>query len=411
VDITQFIDYVIVNWYAGNKDWPNSNWYIGVQNPDGVSRHIVWDGEVTWVLTSGEIHLDEGDENLIKLLIEKLIANPDFEMELADRMYTQLFNDGALTDANSQVRWIRVNNEIDRAIVGESARWGDTGAPPSITRDDWLQGQDHVLNLMDGTAGKLIEAARQAGYYPLFDPPVFNQYGGLVTGEFKLTMTAPNGTIYYTLDGTDPRTQIVGTVSPDALAYQYPVVLTGTTQVKARLLADDTWSALSEATFSVVENDPKVRITEIMYNPLDGGDYEFVELQNTGDSPFNLANLYFDEGIRYTFPTDSTPLAPGELVVLVYNSVAFAERYPDIKIEGVYSGQLSNKGEKIVLKDVAGNVILSIEYDDENGWPISPDGRGDSLILIDSSQDSNNPQNWRASTNLYGSPGVDDPGR
>jgi len=411
VDITQFIDYVIVNWYAGNKDWPNSNWYIGVQNPDGEIRHIVWDGEVTWVLTSGEIHLDEGDENLIKLLIEKLIANPDFEMELADRMYTQLFNDGALTDANSQVRWIRVNNEIDRAIVGESARWGDTGAPPSITRDDWLQGQDHVLNLMDGTAGKLIEAARQAGYYPLFDPPVFNQYGGLVTGEFKLTMTAPNGTIYYTLDGTDPRTQIVGTVSPDALAYQYPVVLTGTTQVKARLLADDTWSALSEATFSVVENDPKVRITEIMYNPLDGGDYEFVELQNTGDSPFNLANLYFDEGIRYTFPIDSTPLAPGELVVLVYNSVAFAERYPDIKIEGVYSGQLSNKGEKIVLKDVAGNVILSIEYDDENGWPISPDGRGDSLILIDSSQDSNNPQNWRASTNLYGSPGVDDPGR
>lgn len=412
VDITQFIDYVILNWYAGNKDWPNSNWYIGVQNPDGKIRHVVWDGEVTWVLTSGEIFLGEENENLIKPLIEKLITNPDFKMELADRMYKQLFNDGALTDANSQARWIRVNNEIDRAIVGESARWGDTGAPPSITRDDWLQGQDHVLNLMDGTAEKLIEAARQADFYPPFDPPVFNQHGGLVTKGFELTMAAPGGTIYYTLDGTDPRAQVVGSVSSDALTYQIPVVLTDTTHVKARLLSDNnTWSALSEATFSVFENDPKVRITEIMYNPLDGGDYEFIELQNTGDTPFNLASLFFDEGIRYTFPTDSTPLAPGELVVLVYNPVAFAKRYPNVEIGGVYTGQLSNKGEKIVLKDVADNVIFSIEYDDENGWPISPDGRGDSLILIEPNQDPNKPHNWRASTNLYGSPGADDPHR
>jgi hypothetical protein len=148
-----------------------------------------------------------------------------------------------------------------------------------------------------------------------------------------------------------------------------------------------------------------------MYNPPDGGNYEFIELQNIGDSPFNLANLYFDEGIRYAFPTDSTPLAPGELMVLVQNPVAFAERYPNVEIRGVYTGQLSNRGEKITLKDIAGNVILSIEYDDENDWPISPDGRGDSLTLIDPHQDPNNPHNWRASTNLYGSPGTNDRGR
>lgn len=411
VDITEFIDYVILNWYAGNKDWPNSNWYIGAKNPDGKIRHIVWDGEVTWVHTSGEIYLGEGDENLIKPLVEKLIANPDFKMELADRMYRQLFHDGALTDANSHARWMRINNEIDRAIVGESARWGDTGAPPSITRDDWLQGQDHVLKLMDGTAEKLIESARQAGYYPPFDPPVFNQHGGLVTEEFELTMAAPNGIIYYTLNDTDPCVQVAGTVSSDALIYQSPIVFTDTTPVKARLFVDDTWSALTEATFSVVESDPKVRITEIMYNPLGGGDYEFIELQNTGDDPFNLANLYFDEGIRYTFPIDTSPLAPGELIVLVQNPVAFAERYPHVEVGGIYTGQLSNKGEKVVLKDITGKVILSIVYDDENGWPISPDGRGDSLILIDSEQDPNAPQNWRASTYLYGSPGAPDPGR
>lgn len=411
IDITRFIDYVILNWYAGNKDWPNSNWYIGVRNPDGKINHIVWDGEVTWALTSGEIDLGEEDQNLIKPLVEKLITNPDFKMEMADRMYKQLFNGGALTDANSQARWIRINREIDRAIVGESARWGDSGAPPSITRDDWLQGQEHVLGLMDGTAQKLINSAREVGYYPSIDPPVFNQHGGLVTEGFQLTITVPDGTIYYTLNGTDPRTQVSGKVRPDASTYTAPLILTATTNVKARALADGTWSALAQATFSVIEDNPNLRFTEIMYNPLGGNDYEFIELQNTGNSPYDLANFSFTQGIRYTFPTDSAPLLPGERVVLVRNPVAFAARYPHVKIGGIYTGQLSNKGEKIVLNDITGNVILSVEYDDEKDWPISPDGRGDSLILIDPNQDSNSPQNWQASINLHGSPGAQEPDR
>jgi hypothetical protein len=146
-----------------------------------------------------------------------------------------------------------------------------------------------------------------------------------------------------------------------------------------------------------------------MYNPLGGGDYEFIELQNVGNSPFDLANLSIDEGIRYSFATDSAPLAPGELVVLVRNPAAFSERYPGVEIGGVFRGQLSNKGEKITLKDVTGNVILSVSYDDEHGWPISADGRGDSVTLLDPNQDPNNANNWRASTNLHGSPGAVDP--
>jgi hypothetical protein len=54
--------------------------------------------------------------------------------------------------------------------------------------------------------------------------------------------------------------------------------------------------------------------------------------------------------------------------------------------------------------------MVSLEYDDEDGWPASPDGRGDSLVLIDQNREPNNPKNWRASTNLNGSPGADEPG-
>ncbi len=92
-------------------------------------------------------------------------------------------------------------------------------------------------------------------------------------------------------------------------------------------------------------------------------------------------------------------------MVLVSNPDAFAQRYPAVKIGGVYQGKLSNKGETLSLKGVNGEIIFSITYNDENGWPLSPDGSGDSLELIDPAKNLNAPQNWRASETLYGSPG------
>lgn len=96
--------------------------------------------------------------------------------------------------------------------------------------------------------------------------------------------------------------------------------------------------------------------------------------------------------------------------MLVRNPAAFAERYPGVPIGGVYEGQLSNKGETLSLKDTAGTTLFSVDYDDENGWPLSPDGHGDSLVLVNLDQNPNNPANWQASARANGSPGADEPG-
>jgi hypothetical protein len=58
-----------------------------------------------------------------------------------------------------------------------------------------------------------------------------------------------------------------------------------------------------------------------------------------------------------------------------------------------------------VLKDLDGELLISVTYDDDNGWPLSPDGRGDSLVLHNPAGDPDDPKNWRASLELYGSPG------
>jgi hypothetical protein len=209
---------------------------------------------------------------------------------------------------------------------------------------------------------------------------------------------------------------VSGALGPGATLYNAPIVLTTTTRIKARMAAVDptsastdlTWSALTEADFIVVERESELHLTEIMYNPPAGNEYEFIELKNNGDSDFELANSFF-EGIDYSFPPGTPPLPPGGFVVLASNPAALAKRYPDVSIGGAYDGQLSNAGEKISLRGPEGTVLISVEFDDESGWPVSPDGRGDSLVLIDFEGDPNHAKSWRASADLHGSPGEDDP--
>ena len=158
----------------------------------------------------------------------------------------------------------------------------------------------------------------------------------------------------------------------------------------------------------MVERDPQLRLTEIMYNPIDGNQYEFIELKNTGGGELDLSGMSFG-GIRFVFPPNTPLLAPGDCLVLVSDPTAFAEKYPGVTIGGSYQGQLSNQGETITLQDRSDTVILSVAFDDETGWPVSPDGWGDSLVLIDPDGDQNDPRSWRASVNLHGSPGADEP--
>ncbi|MCB0210570.1 MAG: lamin tail domain-containing protein [Anaerolineae bacterium] len=414
LDVEQFADYLILNFYSGNTDWGHNNWYALVHNPDGRVKYFAWDGEKTW-FDGADIYLGEdkygGQRNRLKRLVPALMENPDFRMMLADRMYRHLFNAGALTEANAQARWLDITQPLEQAIIGESARWGDAVFDPPLMQEDWRIARQDVLNQMDGNVAQLIDRARQTGYYPTLDPPIFNPPGGLVAPNSEVALNFPaagQGEIYYTLDGTDPRQAVTGAVSPSVIRYAAPLVLTTTTRIRARLLADGQWSALAETAFRVADQPNPLQFTEIMYNPPEGGDYEFLELKNNGSAAIDLANASF-EGIRYTFPPNTPLLLPGQFMVLARNAAAFAEKYPAAPLFGTYQGQLSNDGEAIVLHDFRGEVIYAVTYDDDHGWPVSPDGRGDSLVLVDLEGDPNAPHSWRASTNLGGSPGEDDP--
>lgn len=245
--------------------------------------------------------------------------------------------------------------------------------------------------------------------------PVFSHPDGEVAPGFALDVSASAGTVYYTLDGTDPRAS-GGSPSVSARAWEGPLAVESHMHVVARALSGADWSGLAaEATFSLASHGSALRVTEIMYNPLDvnladsrdNDAYEFIEFRNTGAVPLDLSSFYC-EGITFTFPPGFT-VAAGDFIVLVRDPAAFAERYSAVAYHGVYLGKLDNGGEKIRVRRPDGTTVLSVEYDDDPPWVLGPDGMGYSLVNTDTDANPDDPAVWRASAALFGSPGAEDP--
>ncbi|MBK1827642.1 lamin tail domain-containing protein [Haloferula rosea] len=136
-------------------------------------------------------------------------------------------------------------------------------------------------------------------------------------------------------------------------------------------------------------------------------DFEFIELMNTSASFVEYTNVRFTDGVTFTMPP-GTVLAPGERIILVPDQAAFEFRYGigTARIGGVYTGKLSNGGERIHLVAADGSTIVDFTYSDALPWPGSPDGEGYSLVLRGSTPGT--ADHWRPSIAIDGNPGNTD---
>jgi hypothetical protein len=429
LDVDNFITCLLAHWYALNSDWPDKNWYATHRVPDGLWRFHVWDAEHAleyWL--GGDVRgKSEGG------IHDKLKANAEYRMRFADLTHKFLFNNGVLSGSPTADLYRLRIAEIDRAIVGESARWGDTRRSTPGTRQDWVGVEDGVLSKFiefgdpSGSVGKsnnkprrdfVLDWLKANNLYPNVDAPVFSidgvyQHGGHVSTDAALSMQATAGTIWYTLDGTDPR-MASGGVSPTAAKYARPVTLSTSGTVKARVLSGTTWSALNEATYAIGPVAESLRVSEIMYHPIDNGDpkdpnMEYIELTNIGSASISLNLVRFTQGVDFVFP--DIVLAPKACTLVVKDVAAFVGRYGvDLPIAGQYTGSLSNAGERIELQDAAGRTIVDFTYSDD--WYDLTDGMGYSLTVknpaVTDPNSLSNKDSWRLSEVGGGSPGYDD---
>jgi hypothetical protein len=249
LDVENFADYMLLHFYADAEDWPSHNGHAAANavSGDGKFRFFVWDQEIVLDYHGrGASRIDSAGG--AGTLFQKMRTSEEFRLLFADRVQKHCFNDGALSCAASQDRYMEIANWIDKAIVAESARWGDVqmstpygnvieqpspltnvnhnSYPPAphgpnyyFTREDsWVVERDNVVQnyipaIHDpANSYALVNALRTRGLYPALDAPVFyidgvHQHGGPVPLGAELSIENPNGkgAVYYTLDGADPR--------------------------------------------------------------------------------------------------------------------------------------------------------------------------------------------------------------
>ncbi|MCI0533588.1 MAG: hypothetical protein L0Z50_00020, partial [Verrucomicrobiales bacterium] len=189
--------------------------------------------------------------------------NAEFRLLVADRVHRHFHNQGVLTPKAILTQFEKRKNEIEKAVVCESARWGDaqesTGgfmAPPRfgpdgkpetgpLTKEHWLREIQRLTNdYFPKRTAVVLGQLWDLGLWPDTEAPAFSQDGS------RLEMKAPRGQILYTLDGSDPRL-IGGKISPQAITYRGPLPLSKRVVAKARVLLDQDWSPLNEAELSL----------------------------------------------------------------------------------------------------------------------------------------------------------------
>jgi len=434
LDVDNFIDWTLVGLFAGNVDLKtDGNWRAAGGGPQGKPWHFYsWDGERVLENVQQTGTSPSADPTGLFTYLRDI---EEFRLRFGDRVHKHLFNGGALTpEANAQ-RWLRRADEIDLAVIAESARWGDyrrdmhsysSGPYYLYTKNGyWLPEKQRLLNqYFPYRTANAFNQFKALGLYPSVEAPVFRingsaRHGGSISKNSSFSMTAPTGTMWYTLDGSDPRVSGAARssgISPVAIRYTGPITLTHSTCIKARVLNVSTWSALNEAVYAVGPVAENLRISEMMYHPPAAPDAndpneEFIELTNIGTQNINLNLVRFTNGIDFTFP--DIELAPGAYTVVVQDRSVFEARYGrNINIAGQYSGQLNNAGERITLTDAIGQTILDFKYSD--GWRSLTDGEGFSLTVINPANPDLNSWDqkdaWRASAYAGGSPGQDDSG-
>ncbi len=195
LDIVAFIDYIILNLYLGNLDWPYWNWNFAREKAPG-SKFIPYAWDLEYGMTAppteynglrsipyGPVGEDGGllyrDDYPLAWLFQGLYKNESFRQQFAERVRVHFYNDGALTDAHVQARYQELSEIIDDVLPDMDTYPADVFLP-------------------NRRAFLLRTFSDEGLFHPL--------HPNITIEEDMLSLSNPNGSgiIYYTLDGSDP---------------------------------------------------------------------------------------------------------------------------------------------------------------------------------------------------------------
>jgi hypothetical protein len=173
LDVENFVDFMIANFYGANADWDrHSNWYAGRRRePPGKFQFFVWDAERTLERVDDNTMVFDDDESPPRIF-HRLAENEQFRRLFSKRALRHF--KGPLSPASSAARYRRYSDLLELPIIAEAARWGDyrhnihrykEGPYELYTpRGHWRPEVERLLNeYFPHRSAKVLEQFRAAG--------------------------------------------------------------------------------------------------------------------------------------------------------------------------------------------------------------------------------------------------------
>lgn len=300
VDIENLADYYLLHFWSGDLDgspssfagWKESNNWYALRNRNGSGAAGKWqffdhdsehslcvsrdgrenaDSTMPWNLSVGR-----GDDYMAPAYLHAaLVTHPAYVQIFRDRVALHMLApDGALTLAEGEARLAARAAEVSPAIEAESARWGDGGGEPAYGRTEWADGVELKRQCLALRIPIVEQQLRADGLWPLTDPPVLVPGSGAVPygTDLDIDDAGQGGTIYFTVDGTDPRA-VDGSIAPSAQPFGTTVSIVADVTVKARVLANGDWTPLARGDYTLSTAPGAVRMVLNEFNAVSTSKY------------------------------------------------------------------------------------------------------------------------------------------
>lgn len=411
IDIKSFIDYNILQIYIANTDWPGNNVkYWKDRSETGKWRWILFDTDFGF----GWIYGEDYQHNTLSFTLEtngqdwpnppwstlflrKLLENTNFKNKFISR-YADLIN----TELGSA----KLNNKI--SIMADQIR---SEMPNHIQKwnqfslSNWESNLSVMRRFADSRASYLNEYFRE-------------QFGLSGISKINVTLSQPNSgkvqvnTIIpnlYPWSGNYFNDITLKLIPRPELGYIFTGWSGGVSSSNDTLVLDIKNSLNITANFQPKIDHPGVVINEINYNSNSSVDTEdWIELYNNSENLIDLSNWILKDEVDtniFVFP-NSIFILPRDYLVICRDTSSFNNYFNDnIITVGNFEFGLNNSGDLIRLFTDNEVLVDSVRYDDAAPWPVTPDGIGNTLELVNPDLENSSYVNWKSSFD-FGSPGT-----
>lgn len=373
IDVQEFINWLTINLYIGNRDWPGNNHKFWKSKENGKWRWLMFDLDYGFGFRMDSkgythetfAHATDGSDSWSTLLFRKLLQNEGFKKQFLSTYLTHVYSSfepdwcNYVLDSLSAV--------IDYEIFYNQQRWGRT-------KDQW---EDYLTTLKK-------YAVDRHGFMPDYVKSYFNLNSDPVT----LTVNNPdirkgkvkvNEAIVqrYPLELDTYRELPLSIVAVPAKGYRFSRWINSADasmySEALEIQSDSSLEMSLEPVYESLEETGDVRINEVsattfLFQDEFGENTGFVELYNAGSTDVRLFSFFLSDNLqkltRYAIPDSILVAAGGFLTLYADGEARQGSLHADFRLdpdgEQVYLSQ--KVGRDLIILDSARFDFLSANH-------------------------------------------------